>query len=137
MVLFPILILISFCLLFIATTWKIFEKANEKGWLCLIPVINAIIFLKIVGKPWWWLFLMCIPLVNYIFIIWALNMFSKSFGKDDGFTAGLFFFGFIYFPIIAFGSATYQGPYGNPTAYENYRRYKMDGFDFEENKFEQ
>ena len=43
-------------------------------------------------------------------------MISKSFGKDEGFTAGLLFLGFIFWPILAFGSAKYLGPYGDPAA---------------------
>ena len=39
-------------------------------------------------------------------------MLSKSFGKDEGFTVGLVFLNIIFLPILAFGDAQYQGPYG-------------------------
>jgi hypothetical protein len=68
--------------------------------------------LKIAGKPGWWLILFLIPGVNIIFIIWTYNMISKSFGKDEGFTLGLTFLGFIFWPILGFGDATYRGPFG-------------------------
>ncbi len=77
--------------------WKIFEKA---------------------GKPGWWLILLLIPLVNIVFAIWLNNMISKSFGKDVGFTVGLVLLGFIFLPILAFGSAKYLGPYGDPVAFK-------------------
>ena len=32
---------------------------------------------------------------------------SKSFGKDVGFTLGLIFLPFIFYPILGFGSAQY------------------------------
>ncbi len=48
----------------IASQWGIFSKAGKPGWACLIPIYNTIVLLEIVGKPWWWLLLMCIPLVN-------------------------------------------------------------------------
>jgi hypothetical protein len=37
---------------------------------------------------------------------------AKSFGKETGFGIGLVFLGFIFFPILGFGSATYTGPNG-------------------------
>jgi hypothetical protein len=105
----------------IASLWKIFTKAGEEGWKAIIPIYNAYILLKIVGKPGWWLILFIIPLVNYVFIIWTYNMLSKSFGKDEGFTVGLVLLGIIFFPILGFGSAVYQGPFGDKAAYEAYR----------------
>jgi hypothetical protein len=48
----------------IASQWGIFSKAGKPGCACLIPIYNTIVLLEIVGKPWWWLLLMCIPLVN-------------------------------------------------------------------------
>jgi hypothetical protein len=39
----------------------------------------------------------------------ALDL-SKSFGHDLAFALGLFFLGFIFYPILAFGGDTYQGP---------------------------
>ena len=35
---------------------------------------------------------------------------AKNFGKGTGFGIGLAFLGFIFYPILGFGSATYQGP---------------------------
>jgi len=131
MVIMPLVLLFSFIILFVAATSKIFQKAGEEGWKCIVPIYNVIVFLRIVGKPWWWLFLMCIPIINYIFIIWTFNMFSKSFGKDAGYTALLFFFGFIFFPVIAFGRAEYQGPYGDPEAFAAYQAAIKTPFDFE------
>ena len=40
---------------------------------------------------------------------------AKSFGKGGGFAAGLILLGFIFFPILAFGSSQYQGPAGAST----------------------
>ena len=56
-------------------------------------------------------------------------MISKSFGKDEGFTAGLVFLGFIFFPILGFGPAKYLGPFGNPEAFASYQG--KGKFDFE------
>jgi hypothetical protein len=114
----------------IAAQWRIFQKAGRPGWEILIPIYNAIILLRIIGKPWWWLLLMCIPLVNIIYIVWMINMLSKSFGKDEGFTAGLIFLGVVFYPILGFGNAKYQGPYGDAKAFAEYQG--KNKFDFEQ-----
>jgi hypothetical protein len=92
--------------------WKIFTKAGQPGWACLIPIYNYLIILKIAGKPWWWLLLMLIPIVNIVLAIIVLNNLSKSFGHGAGFTVGLLFLGIIFYPILAFGSSKYIGPGG-------------------------
>lgn len=107
-----IIICIVFAVIVIAGIWKTFQKANQPGWACIVPIYNMYVMLKIGGKPGWWLILFFIPLVNIIFMIWTYNMISKSFGKDEGFTIGLVLLGFIFWPILGFGDATYRGPYG-------------------------
>jgi hypothetical protein len=112
----------------IVTAWKVYEKAGEPGWASLIPIYNVIVMLKIVGKPLWWLIMLIIPGVNLIFAIWMVNMLSKSFGKDEGFTVGLLLLGFVFYPILAFGDARYLGPYGDPAAFQ---AAQSPQFDFE------
>jgi len=85
--------------------------------------------LKIGGKPGWWLLLFLIPGVNLIFAIWTMNMISKSFGKDEGFTVGLLLLSIIFWPILGFGSAKYLGPYGDPVAFRAYQ--EQHKFDFD------
>jgi hypothetical protein len=101
----------------IASMWTIFSKAGQPGWAAIVPIYNIITLLKFVGKPWWWLFLYCIPVVNIVFLIWTYNMLSKSFGKDEGFTVGILLLGIVFIPILAFGDAKYIGPYGDPVAF--------------------
>ena len=134
MAIIPLLFALAFVVFIIASLWKIYEKAGEEGWKCIIPIYNIIVLLKIVGKPWWWLFLMLIPIVNYVFLIWTWNMLSKSFGKDEGFTVGLVLLGFIFLPILAFGDARYIGPYGDPEAMRAYTERNNNRFDFEDGK---
>ncbi len=114
---------------YIAAGWKIYEKAGQPGWACIVPIYGAYILLKIVGKPGWWLLLYFIPLVNIVYFVWTYNMLSKSFGKDEGFTAGLLLLGFIFWPILGFGDAKYIGPYGDPVAFNAMR--EESKFDFE------
>lgn len=102
----------------IAAVWRIFQKADKPGWACIIPVYNIIILLEIVGKPWWWiLIILFVPIGNIVLFIWSLNLLSLSFGKNQGFTVGLYFLPFIFFPILGFSNAEYKGPAGAPKSY--------------------
>ncbi len=106
--LFMILVMVFYIYVY----WRVFEKAGKPGWAVIIPIYNVIILLEIVGKPWWWLLLFLIPVVNIIFAVWMTNLLSLSFGKGIGFTLGLLFLSFIFYPILAFSNAEYQGPAG-------------------------
>ena len=101
---------LAFTILILAAWWKIFTKAGQPGWACIIPIYNLYVWCKIVGRPWWWILLMLIPFVNFIIAIILLIDLAKSFGKGVGFGIGLLLLPFIFFPILAFGSAQYQGP---------------------------
>jgi hypothetical protein len=111
-------IILAIVVFMIAAMWKIFVKAGREGWEAIVPIYNMYVLLKIVGKPGWWLILMLIPIVNYVFVIWTYNMLSKSFGKDEGFTAGLVLLGVVFLPILGFGPAQYLGPYGDKAAFD-------------------
>jgi len=97
-------------LLLIVAMWKVFTKAGQPGWASIIPIYNLYIWCKIVGRQWWWILLMLIPLVNFIVCMVLCIDLAKSFGKGVGFGLGLAFLGIIFFPILGFGSAQYQGP---------------------------
>ena len=104
------LISLVFIVLMIASAWKVFTKAGQPGWAAIIPIYNFIVMLKIIGKPWWWILGFLVPVVNFIvMILVALNL-AKVFGKGTGFAIGLILLGFIFYPILAFGDATYTAP---------------------------
>jgi hypothetical protein len=93
--------------LMIASMWIIYNKAKQPGWASIVPVYNIIVLLKVARKPWWWIFLFLIPIVNIVFLVMTYNGISKAFGKSEGFTVGLVLLGIVFFPILAFSSATY------------------------------
>src|SRR5438552_14131827 len=97
-------------LLLIVAMWKVFTKGGQPGWASIIPIYNLYVWCKIVGRPWWWILLMLIPFVNFIILIILCIDMAKSFGKGAGFGIGLAFLGIIFWPILGFGSAQYQGP---------------------------
>ncbi len=93
----------GFCL------YKVFQKAGrEDAWAAFIPIYNTFVEIDIVKKPWWWLLLMFIPIVNIVIAIMILDRLSKFFGHGTGFTLGLLFFSFIFLPVLAFGDSKYN-----------------------------
>jgi Family of unknown function (DUF5684) len=97
-------------LLLIVAMWKVFTKAGQPGWASIIPIYNIYVWCKIVGRPAWWIILLFIPFVNFIIAIILCVDMAKSFGKGAGFGIGLALLGIIFWPILGFGSAQYQGP---------------------------
>lgn len=64
-------------------TWKLYKRAGRKAWEAAVPVYNAIILMKIINRPKWWVILMFIPIVNLIIIpvIWVETI--RSFGRHS------------------------------------------------------
>jgi signal peptidase I len=80
-------------------TWKLYEAAGRKRWEAAIPVYNAIVLMKIIGRPTWWTILLFIPIINLIMfpVIWVETL--RSFGKRSSLdtflgitTCGLYLF---------------------------------------------
>lgn len=106
---FPPLLMLAVIVFVIAGIWKVFTKAGRPGWACLVPIYNVIVLLQIAGRPGWWLLLMFIPFVNIIVSFVVVMDIAKAFGKGAGFGLGLFFLGFVFYPILGFGDAQYEG----------------------------
>lgn len=105
-----ILLYLALIVLAIAGMWKTFEKAGKPGWAAIVPIYNIVILVEIVGKPMWWIALLFVPCVNFVASVWLTNLLSKSFGKSEGFTIGLLLLPFVFYPMLGFGDAKYEGP---------------------------
>ena len=90
--------------------WRIFVKAGKPGWAAIVPIYNIIVELEVVGKPWYWLLLMLVPVVNVVLGVIVIFRLAKVFGHGTGFGFGLLFLSFIFLPILAFDSSSYLGP---------------------------
>jgi hypothetical protein len=103
------LIWAALMILVIAGCWKTFEKAGKPGWAAIVPIYNVVVLLDIAGKPTWWLILMLIPLVNIVVALIVSIAVAQAFGKSAAFGIGLALLGVIFYPILGFGDAEYQG----------------------------
>ena len=93
-------------------TWKLYKAAGYKSWQAAVPIYNAIILMKIIKRPLWWVILLFIPTINLILfgVIWVetLRSFGKNSAKDT------------FLGIITFGLYIYTINYSsNPTHFPN------------------
>ena len=49
--------------------WKGYEKAGYKAWQAFVPFYNTVIFLRIISRPWWWVFLLYLPVIGNIMVV--------------------------------------------------------------------
>lgn len=114
MIAIMILIYVALMVFIIGAYWKIYTKAGAPGWACLVPFYNFYVLCEFCGVKNWWLIF--IPFANIYIAIVSLGALARSFGKDTSFAVGLFFLGFIFYPILGYGDAQYVGPNGVPVA---------------------
>jgi len=64
-------------------TWKLYIKAGRQAWEAAIPIYNAVILMKIINRPWWWVILLFIPIVNLLMfpVVWVETI--RSFGRTS------------------------------------------------------
>lgn len=113
---FMALTAIIFTIVNIVAFWRIFEKAGLAGWKSIIPVYNLLNILDIAGKPRYWLLFLLIPGLHLFIPVWIIILLGQRFQQSDLFIMGLFLFGFIFIPILAFGDAVYDKPAGHAAA---------------------
>jgi hypothetical protein len=112
-IMFAMLLLFGVLVLMIVSMWKIFTKAGEEGWKSIIPFYNLWVMLEISGMSGLLMLTILIPPVWLVISIFMLYKLSTVFGKGIGYTLGLIFLAPIFFPMLAFGSATYTKPTKN------------------------
>lgn len=63
-------------------TWRLYQRAGRKAWEAIIPIYNAVILLKIIRRPKWWVFLLFFPIINQLMfpVLWIET--ARSFGFD-------------------------------------------------------
>lgn len=94
---------IAIGILMIISMWIIISKSGQPGVAAIVPIWNQIALLQAAGKPWWWIFLFMIPIVNIILMVMMYHGLSVNFGKGAGFTVGLILLPLVFFPVLAFG----------------------------------
>ena len=123
--------IIIFCLLVIIGWYKIFEKANEKGWKALIPIYNIYLLYKIFWKTKYFKLLLIISFIcifptyfiysqelfELLIFIATLNLLyhqiilsiriSRSFEKNIFWSLGIIFLPYLFIIILGFNKSKY------------------------------
>jgi hypothetical protein len=109
-----LLLYVGVIVLVFAGMWKAFVKAGQPGWAGIVPIYNLYILTLMARKPiWWFVVILLAPCANIVFAILLFIEIAKLFGKSPGFGVGLALLGFVFWPILGFGNAKYQGPVVN------------------------
>lgn len=114
-------------ILMVVSLWKIFTKAGQPGWAAIIPFYGNYVLVQVARLPVYYFIIMVIPSLLAIvkikipspvdsfvgiitFIVYSFTMYnvSKQFGKGVGYTLGMIFLPFIFYPMLAFGDSVYQ-----------------------------
>ncbi len=83
MITFWITFLLTIQIIHFLGTWKLYELAGRKWWEAAIPLYSHIVALKIINRPWWWLFILFIPVISPILMLVIIAELAISFGKKS------------------------------------------------------
>ena len=64
-------------------TYKLYQRAGREAWEALVPFYSAVVMMKIINRPSWWVFLLLIPVVNLLMfpVVWVET--ARSFGHNS------------------------------------------------------
>ena len=93
-----------------AGTWKLYQRANRKAWEAAIPIYNAVILMRIIKRPKWWVFLLFVPIINQLMfpIVWIETARSFGFNKRKDTVLVLLTLGFYLFYINYATNSTHK-----------------------------
>lgn len=118
------LFLILWCVSFLLTRVglsRMFKAAGESPWLAWLPIFSWWYWIKIVGRPKWYILGMITPGINILFSFNITLDILRSFGKFGYWQQFLgTVFSFIYFPVLAFSPLTFIGPAGKKSWRESH-----------------
>jgi hypothetical protein len=93
-----------------AAEWRMYEKAGQKGWISLIPILSTLGKLKMIGKPFWWIVFYLPPITPVAHFVVSV-MVARRFGKSALFGVGYSFFPMAFAPFMGLSqSARYIAP---------------------------
>jgi hypothetical protein len=94
---------------------RVFPKAGRPWWAALLPGYNAYVLVVGVARlSLLWYVLLFVPVVNLVAAILVNLEVARRFGKSEAFGLGLALLGFIFYPLLGFGSDRYQEGEGTP-----------------------
>jgi hypothetical protein len=102
------LFFLALIVVMVVANWKLFEKAGQPGWACIIPVYNLYVMLQVAGMGAIWLLAFFIPFLNIIAMIMVYMRIARAFGQSALVGVAMIFLPFIIMPMLAFGDAQWR-----------------------------
>lgn len=95
---------------YVAGWWTVFRKAGRPGWAALVPGYNVYVLVVGVARlSWFWFLLVLVPGVQIIAALLVNVEVARRFGRSEAFGLGLCLLGPVFYPVLGFGKARYQG----------------------------
>lgn len=102
------LIAVAAVVFYVISVWKLYTKAGRPGWAILVPFYGWIEFFNIAwGNGAVFLFMFA-PGINILVAILTVQKLSEAYGHGLGYTLGLFFFPYVFIPVLAFGKSKHM-----------------------------
>lgn len=90
-------------------SWGLFAKGGEPGWAALVPGYNLFLLARLSGISPFWSLLFVVPAANMFLWFVICDQLALKYGKGIGTSLGLMCLSFVFFPLLGFGSAEYEG----------------------------
>ena len=90
---------------------RLFSRAGQKAWHGYVPLLNYYTWLKVIGRPWYWIFLLIVPGINLMMLVIMQVELGISFGQRstvDQWKSGAA--AWVALPMLALGQSEYVGP---------------------------
>jgi signal peptidase I len=96
--------------------YLLFQKAGQTAWVAFIPIVSWWFWIKLVGRPWWYMIGMMIPAANILFSFNITLDLLRSYGQFKFWQHLLgMLFTYLYLPWIGFKKEVkFLGQGGNP-----------------------
>lgn len=114
-----LIVLLLSLIICIASIGIIFRAGGEPFWAVIVPVYGFVCYTRLGNKPWWFVLLMFIPLVNVAAIIMINIGIAERFQKSALYGLGLTLLQPIFLPLLAFqvrGTSNKINYYEDPNA---------------------
>lgn len=106
----PWILLFALLLVHIIFLPKLLKKAGQTSWYGYVPGLNYWAWLKAIGRPWYWLFLLIIPGVNLLMLV--IMQVELGIAYNQRSTAEQWKIGvlpWLFIPSLSMSDATYVG----------------------------
>ena len=85
----------------------LFKRAGKPVATAFVPIANFAGLLQLAGQSPWRMVLFLVPYLNLVMFAFWCRALAQAFGKSNGFGIGLIALSPVYFPLLAFGDASY------------------------------